>query len=57
MTETRQDSAFYTDSQDTQVVWDNDPNKRFYVVRAGEMRIHAKHNAGDDYHEIGRAHV
>ena len=37
---TRQDSAFYTDNEGTQVVWDKDENKRFYVVRNGEMRIH-----------------
>lgn len=37
---TRQDSAFYTDCEGTQVVWDKDEHKRFYVVRAGEMRIH-----------------
>ncbi len=36
-----QDSAFYTNEAGTEVVWDNDPNNRFYVVRAGEMRIHA----------------
>lgn len=41
-TETKplQDSAFYTNDSGTEVVWDNDPNKRFYVVRSGEMRIH-----------------
>lgn len=50
----RQDSAFYTDCEGTQVVWDGDPNKRFYVVRAGEMRIHAKHDEKDDYHEVIR---
>lgn len=41
MTKVLQDSAFYTNEAGTEVVWDNDPNKRFYVVRAGEMRIHA----------------
>lgn len=51
---TRQDSAFYTDSQGTQVVWDKDEHKRFYVVRAGEMRIHAKRNEDDDYAEVIR---
>ena len=38
-----QDSAFYTDGAGTQVVWDNKTgNGRFYVVRNGEMRIHAR---------------
>jgi hypothetical protein len=41
MTKVLQDSAFYTNEAGTEVVWDNDPNKRFYVVRNGEMRIHA----------------
>jgi hypothetical protein len=47
-TNTRQDSAFYTYSQDSEIVWSNDPNQRFYVVRAGEMRIHAMKNG----HEV-----
>jgi hypothetical protein len=38
-----QDAAFYTDGAGTQVVWDNQTgNGRFYVVRNGEMRIHAR---------------
>jgi hypothetical protein len=38
-----QDAAFYTDGAGTQVVWDNNTgNGRFYVVRNGEMRIHAR---------------
>ena len=41
MTKVLQDSAFYTNDSSTEVVWDNDPNKRFYVARSGEMRIHA----------------
>ena len=40
-TKVLQDSAFYTNESGTEVVWDNDPNKRFYVVRNGEMRINA----------------
>jgi len=40
-TKVLQDSAFYTNESGTEVVWDNAPHKRFYVVRAGEMRIHA----------------
>ena len=47
-TNTPQDSAFYTYSQDSEIVWSNDPNQRFYVVRAGEMRIHAMKNG----HEV-----
>jgi hypothetical protein len=47
-TNTRQDSAFYTYSQDSEIVWSNDPNQRFYVVRNGEMRIHAMKNG----HEV-----
>ena len=46
-TNTRQDSAFYTYSQDSEIVWSNDPNQRFYVVRAGEMRIHATKDGYD----------
>lgn len=41
MTKVLQDSAFYTNEAGVETVWDNDPNKRFYVVRNGEMRIHA----------------
>lgn len=36
----RQDSAFYTNTAGMEIVWDKDPNGRFYVVRNGEMRIH-----------------
>ena len=43
----RQDSAFYTDSQGTQTVW-SEPNNPFYVVRAGEMRIHATSEDGEE---------
>jgi hypothetical protein len=43
----RQDSAFYTDGQGTQVVWQMPNSKRFYVVRAGEMRIHATDKSGE----------
>lgn len=37
----RQDSAFYTNTAGTEIVWDGDENGRFYVLRNGEMRIHA----------------
>lgn len=46
----RQDSAFYTDD-DTQVVWEREGNP-FYVLRCGEMRIHARHKLTDDYEVI-----
>lgn len=46
----RQDSAFYTDD-DQQVVWEREGNP-FYVLRCGEMRIHARHNEDDDYEVI-----
>jgi hypothetical protein len=42
----RQDSAFYTDD-DTQVVWEAEGNP-FYVLRCGEMRIHARKNIEDE---------
>jgi hypothetical protein len=51
---TRQDSAFYTNSSGTEVVWDKDPNKRFYAVRNGEMRIIAKKDAEDSHSDIIR---
>jgi hypothetical protein len=35
----RNDSAFYTNSAGTEVVWEEE-GYDFYVVRAGEMRIH-----------------
>jgi hypothetical protein len=41
MTKTLQDSAFYTNEAGVETVWDNCPHNRFYVVRNGEMRIHA----------------
>lgn len=37
---TRQDSAFYTNSAGSEVVWENEKSPRFYVIRNGEMRIH-----------------
>jgi hypothetical protein len=46
MTKVLQDSAFYTNESGTEVVWDSAPHKRFYVVRAGEMRIHATDASG-----------
>ena len=46
-TNTPQDSAFYTNEAGTETVWDNCPHNRFYVVRAGEMRIHATKDGYD----------
>jgi len=40
-TKTPQDSAFYTNEAGVETVWDYLPSPRFYVVRNGEMRIHA----------------
>jgi hypothetical protein len=37
----RQDPAFYVNEAGHEVVWQKDDN-RFYVIRNGEMRIHAK---------------
>jgi hypothetical protein len=42
----RQDSSFYTNTAGMEIVWDGDPNGRFYVVRNGEMRINAITDAG-----------
>jgi hypothetical protein len=47
-TKAPQDSAFYTNEAGVETVWDFDTNKRFYVVRNGEMRIHAIHQG----HEV-----
>jgi CRP-like cAMP-binding protein len=42
----RQDSAFYVNGAGHEVAWESKDN-RFYVVRNGEMRIHAKEPSGD----------
>jgi len=47
-TKTPQDSAFYTNEAGVETVWDYLPSPRFYVVRNGEMRIHAIKNG----HEV-----
>jgi hypothetical protein len=47
-TKTPQDSAFYTNQAGVETVWDYLPSPRFYVVRNGEMRIHAIKNG----HEV-----
>jgi hypothetical protein len=43
---TNQDSAFYTDHNTPQMVWRDEANPRFYVVRNGEMRINAIDDKG-----------
>jgi hypothetical protein len=42
----RQDAAFYVNEAGHEVVWQKDDN-RFYVIRNGEMRIHAKESSGE----------
>jgi hypothetical protein len=37
----RQDASFYVNDAGHEVVWEKDDN-RFYVIRNGEMRIHAR---------------
>lgn len=46
MTATRNDSAFYTFSAGSEVVWEEE-GCDYYVVRAGEMRIHAVAEDGE----------
>jgi len=48
----QQDSAFYTNDSSPQVVWEDENNPRFYVIRNGEMRIHARKNLEDDHDVI-----
>ena len=43
--ETRNDSAFYTNDSGVEVVWE-DESCDYYVVRNGEMRIHATNEDG-----------
>ena len=49
----RQDSAFYVNSPSAETVWEEKGN-RFFVVRNGEMRIHAKKNPDDEHTEVIR---
>jgi hypothetical protein len=37
----RNDPAFWVDESGSQVVW-HSPDSEFYVIRAGEMRLHYK---------------
>lgn len=46
-TSLQQDSAFYTNEAGHEIVWENPTNTRFYVIRNGEMRIHATDSNGD----------
>jgi hypothetical protein len=50
---TRKDPAFYVNSPSAETVWEEESN-RFFVVRNGEMRIHAKRDAEDDHTEVIR---
>lgn len=54
MSEALQDSAFYTNDSGSEVVWEDVEQPRFYVIRNGEMRIHAKENANDEHTEVIR---
>jgi hypothetical protein len=49
----RKDPAFYVNSPSAETVWEEESN-RFFVVRNGEMRIHAKKNADDEHTEVIR---
>jgi len=51
MSEARQDPAFYTNEAGAETVWQEDGNP-FYVVRAGEMRIHARHSLDQEQEVI-----
>jgi hypothetical protein len=44
----REDSAFYTYSQDSEIVWQDSEND-FYVIRNGEMRINAIDERGQHW--------
>lgn len=41
MTNLRQDACFYTNEANYEVVWRDEQNPRFFVVRNGELRLHA----------------
>lgn len=44
---TQNDSAFYTNTAGSEVVWEEE-GCDYYVVRAGEMRIHAVEESGSE---------
>lgn len=48
------DAAFYVNSPSAETVWEDADNPRFFVVRNGEMRIHAKKEIGDEHTEVIR---
>jgi hypothetical protein len=48
------DASFYVNGPSAETVWEDKDNPRFFVVRNGEMRIHAKKEIGDDHTEIIR---
>lgn len=48
------DASFYVNSPSAETVWEDKDNPRFFVVRNGEMRIHAKKEIGDDHTEVIR---
>ena len=47
------DAAFFVNSPSAETVWQEESN-RFFVVRNGEMRIHAKKEIGDEHTEVIR---
>ncbi len=48
------DASFFVNSPSAETVWENTDSPRFFVVRNGEMRIHAKKEIGDDHTEVIR---
>jgi hypothetical protein len=48
------DASFYVNSPSAETVWEDADNPRFFVVRNGEMRIHAKKEVGDEHTEVIR---
>jgi hypothetical protein len=48
------DASFYVNSPSAETVWEDADSPRFFVVRNGEMRIHAKKEVGDEHTEVIR---
>lgn len=48
------DASFYVNSPSAETVWQDADSPRFFVVRNGEMRIHAKKEVGDEHTEVIR---
>lgn len=44
---TKQDACFYVNQEGHELVWRDEENPRFFVVRNGELRLHAW-NKGED---------